>query len=214
MSGGKYAVNEIFLSLQGEGVRAGTPNVFVRFSGCNLSCSKEPGPRSPGGFDCDTEFVSGVEMTADEILAEASRLWADRAGSLREAAVIFTGGEPLLQLDGELLAAFKVGSWHTAVETNGSIPLVDRSPLLDWVTVSPKVAEHAVRQLYASEVKYVRGRGQGIPHTRVQAAHRLISPAFDGGVIRQETLSWCIDLVTRNPEWRLSVQQHKTWGVR
>lgn len=210
-----YRVNEIFLSLQGEGVRAGTANIFVRFSGCNLSCAVEPGPRSPGGFDCDTEFASGIEMTADDILGEASRLWADRAGSLRDAAVIFTGGEPLLQLDGELLVAFRRDvRWHVAVETNGSVPLGDREALVDWITVSPKVAEHAIRQLFASEVKYVRGRGQGIPRSRVKAAHRLISPAFDGGVVQQETLAWCIDLVTRNPDWRLSVQQHKLWGIR
>jgi hypothetical protein len=76
------------------------------------------------------------------------------------------------------------------------------------------VAEHAIRQRRADEVKYVRGYGQGIPKTVVEAAHRLISPAFDGPVVHERTLRWCIQLVKENPPWRLSIQQHKLWSVR
>ena len=195
-----YRVNEIFYSLQGEGVRAGTPNLFLRFSKCNLACSKET-----HDFDCDTEFESGRRMTAEEILDELGRLSAGCRW------VVLTGGEPGLQLDAVLVVALKAGGYRLAIETNGSVEL---PPGLDWVTVSPKVAEHAIRQRTADEVKYVRAYGQGIPETVVEADHRLISPAFDGDELDRRTLEWCIRLVEENPPWRLSVQQHKGWGVR
>jgi organic radical activating enzyme len=193
----------------GEGVRVGTANVFVRFSGCNLACGVEPGERSPGGFACDTEFVSGRPVSAVEILAECERLWPEgRAGK----SVIFTGGEPLLQLDRALVARFRATGWYTCIETNGTIDPTGLA--LSWITCSPKVAEHAVKCLRADEVKYVRGYGQGIPRPSCAATHLLISPAFDGGIVRRETFAWCQRLVLENPEWRLSVQQHKLWGIR
>jgi len=200
-----YRVNEVFYSLQGEGVRAGTPNVFVRFAGCNLECRVEPGPKSPGGFDCDTEFMSGRTLELDALV-----------GQIRDAApccrsVILTGGEPLLQYDDALFQALRSAGYYIAVETNGSIELQTG---VDWITVSPKVAEHAVRQLVADEVKYVREVGQAIPRPRCEAEHKLISPAFNGHGLKPETLAWCIELVKENPTWRLSVQQHKSWKLR
>lgn len=194
-----YRINEIFYSVQGEGVRAGTPNVFVRFSGCNLKCMAET-----HGFDCDTEFVSGRALSAEELFEEMRTV-----GPL--GWCIFTGGEPGLQLDAELVEKARSAGWKIAVETNGSIKL---PPGIDWVTVSPKVAEHAIRQLEADEVKYVRGYGQGIPKPRCDAAHKILSPPFAGDTLDRRALDWCIQLVKENPEWRLSVQQHKTWRVR
>ena len=196
----RYLVNEIFYSLQGEGVRAGTPNLFLRLSKCNLTCLKES-----HGFDCDTEFESGRWMTIGEILPELRQL------SETCDWVILTGGEPALQVDRELIDALHEAGYKLAIETNGSIEL---PPGIDWITVSPKVAEHAIRQRTAHEVKYVRGHGQGIPKTVVQAEHCLISPAFDGDRLDPRTLDWCIRLCKENPPWRLSVQQHKTWKVR
>lgn len=196
----QFSINEIFYSLQGEGVRAGTPNLFLRFSGCNQTCVVES-----HGFDCDTEFVSGRKMTAAEIVAELRALSPDCEW------VILTGGEPALQLDEHLIAALHAAGLKLAVETNGSLALPEG---IDWITVSPKVAEHAVRQLTADEVKYVRGYGQGIPKTVVKARHYVISPAFDGPRLERRTLEWCIKLVKENPPWRLSVQQHKIWNVR
>lgn len=198
-------VNEIFYSLQGEGVRTGTPNVFVRFSGCNLECTLEAGPRSPGGFDCDTEFVSGRNLTLKQLLEEM----ADAAPP--PGWCVLTGGEPGLQIDDALVGALHAHGWKVAVETNGTIVLPDA---IDWITVSPKVAEHKVQQLQAHEVKYVRGYGQKIPKPRCRAEHKLISPAFIGNEIDQHALAWCIQLVKENPTWRLSTQQHKAWKVR
>lgn len=201
-----YRINEIFYSIQGEGGRTGEPSIFIRFTGCNLRCAKEPSDRSPGGFDCDTEFESGRPMTDAEILAEVQRV----GGACRW--IVFTGGEPALQLTPELVRMFQKEKYQCAIETNGTIDISELG--LDWVCVSPKVAEHAIRQTAAHEVKYVRNVGQAIPRTRVRAELKYISPAFDAQGLDADTLFWCIELVKENPEWRLSVQSHKAWRVR
>jgi 7-carboxy-7-deazaguanine synthase len=200
-----YAINEVYLTTQGEGVRAGEPSVFLRFTGCNLRCAMEAGPRSPGGFDCDTEFESGRQLTRDEIVA-----WClAEAGACRW--IVMTGGEPALQVDDELCDALHAAGFTLAIETNGSIKVSDA---IDWVTVSPKVAEHCIRQLTASEVKYVRGYGQAIPKTRVIAEHYFISPAFCGLHVDRQAMDWCQKLIEENPKWKLSIQTHKLQGIR
>lgn len=195
-----YVINEWFYSLQGEGVRAGTANLFLRFSGCNQTCSVES-----HGFDCDTEFISGRKLSVEQILEELAA-----AGPGCEW-VVLTGGEPALQLDAPLIDALHSAGYRLAIETNGSIALPEG---LDWITVSPKVAEHAIRQRVADEVKYVRAYGQGIPKTAVEAEHKLISPAAVGDAVDARALAWCIKLVQENPQWRLSCQQHKFWHIR
>lgn len=196
----RYLVNEIFYSLQGEGVRAGTPNLFLRLARCNQSCRVES-----HGFDCDTEFESGRWLSGPEIVAEARRL-SSECGWL-----VLTGGEPGLQVDAELIDLLHQAGFRLAIETNGSVELPAG---IDWITVSPKVAEHAIRQRAAHEVKYVRGYGQALPRTVVAAEHYLLSPAFDGEELDRRALDWCIRLCRENPPWRLSVQQHKLWQVR
>jgi len=196
----RYYVNEIFYSLQGEGVRAGTPNVFLRFGRCNLECRRET-----EGFDCDTEFESGRWLEGPEILAEL------RACDHDCGWVVLTGGEPALQVDLDLIEALHAAGYRLAIETNGTRELPAG---IDWITVSPKVAEHAIRQRTADEVKYVRGYGQALPRTVVAAAHQVVSPAFDGAEVDARALDWCIRLCKDNPRWRLSVQQHKLWQIR
>jgi len=234
----KYVVNEVFYALQGEGVRAGIPHVFVRFTGCNLRCAKEASEKSPGGFDCDTEFESGRGLAFDELLEWIQRCRARGSGrpDVRGGWIVLTGGEPALQIDAEFCRRLHDEGFSLAIETNGSIelprrkaaaaesdsgsevdlPLADRLAgyAIDWITVSPKVAEHAIRQRVAHEVKYVRAYGQATPKTVVEALHYVISPAFEGEFLDPETLAWCKDLVKQDPRWRLSVQQHKGWRER
>lgn len=199
-----YAVNEIFYSLQGEGVRAGTPAIFVRFSGCNRQCRMLPGPLSIGGFDCDTEHEEHELMTANEILARCLAL------SDMDDWIVLTGGEPALQLDSKLIETLKL-SYRLAIETNGTIKLPEG---LDWITVSPKAPDEDIKQRTADEVKYVLSYGQTLPSVVVDARYRLLSPAFDGSKVDADTLGWCVGLVLANRGWRLSAQQHKGWGIR
>lgn len=214
----RYMVKEVFYSLQGEGVRAGTPNVFVRFAGCNLACNV-----ADHGFDCDTDFVGGTAYTADELAAEMRRV-ADPECDW----VIFTGGEPTLQLDRELVGFLRLDGWFMAIETNGTRG-IDYS--LDWVCVSPKPGT-TIAQLDADEVKVVLGPGQLLPDVTVKADHYLVSPAatvapcdHDGdceppacpgfsSYVPPEAIAWALRVCLDNPPWRLSVQQHKAWGVR
>nr|VFK22280.1 MAG: Organic radical activating enzyme [Candidatus Kentron sp. LFY] len=223
-----YRINEIFLSAQGEGKRQGDLSVFVRFTGCNLRCDIDPGPRSPGGFACDTEFVSGMRMYRRDILNRGETLWKTRSpkNPLLEIQasktscpkiscpkwMVFTGGEPMLQLDHGLVTLLHDHHWLIQIETNGTRRIPEEWKI-DWITVSPKVAEHALQQTLAHEVKYVRGYGQALPRTRVQARHRFISPAFDGTELDGETLQWCRGLVDGS-DWELSVQMHKIWNIR
>lgn len=201
-----FTINEVFGSLQGEGVRAGCPSIFVRFTGCNLRCDVEPGPLSPGGFACDTEFTSGRKLELPELLE-----WVKNEGGDCKW-IVLTGGEPGLQVDKPFVDFFHGHGYALAIETNGTICLDGLG--LDWITLSPKVAEHAIKQKTVTEIKYVRAWGQGIPKTDVKASHYLISPAFTGNELDRKTLDWCIQLCKENPKWRLSLQMHKFWHVR
>lgn len=210
----QYTVNEIFWSPQGEGIRAGEMSVFIRFTGCNLRCRMEQADDSPGGFDCDTEFASGRKLCAAEIVSEARLLVGkpDEWFAANKAWTVLSGGEPALQVDRELVDALHAAGFLCAIETNGSKDVTGLG--LDWITVSPKVAEHAIRQKTANEIKYVRGHGQAIPKPACQATYQIISPAFDGLTLDKRAVAWCLALIKENPEWRLSIQQHKTWSVR
>lgn len=196
----QYKVNEIFYSLQGEGARAGTANVFVRFSNCNLRCTRER-----EGFDCDTEFVSGKMLSLLELVKEIKQ------ASKNCRSVIFTGGEPALQIDDQLVTALKNENYYLAIETNGTKELPEG---IDWICVSPKTAEHTLRVKSANELKYVRRYGMALPEPSIEAEHYFVSPSFDADAIDSRDLEYCIELCQQNPKWRLSVQQHKIWKIR
>ena len=191
----KYKVNEIFLSLQGEGYWTGTPMVFLRLSGCNLSCPF-----------CDTDFSSFTEMTADEIVAEVLRL----AGECRKVCI--TGGEPLLQLDDELIMALHTAGFRIHLETNGTLDAPDD---IDWITVSPKAGSvHTV----VDELKLVFQKpDEGFieSFSSIPCEHFFLQPCDTGdpeknAVIVQE----CVDYIKSHPWWRLSLQTHKLIGIR
>lgn len=246
MSDKTYQCNEIFYSLQGEGVRAGTANVFIRFTRCNLKCSGEevaPGITQP---ICDTEFTSGRKVTLEEMAEWTGKQVGIALGctetprivryGLQESSfweepwIICTGGEPALQVDQAFCDFWHARGVRLAIETNGTIELPyaivgdgvcdgelineRKQYLFDWITVSPKVAEHCIKQRWASELKYVRSYGQGIPKPTCQAEHYLISPMAEGNLIHPDVMKWCQKLVLENPMWRLSVQQHKAWQMR
>jgi len=197
----RYSINEIFYSIQGEGVRAGTPNVFIRFAGCNLRCSVDG-----VGFNCDTDHAQGDPYALEDIIRSLEFMERDGCRN-----VVLTGGEPTLQVDGPLVDALKSLGWFIAIETNGTRDVVSG---IDWITVSPKVPEDQLVQLAANEVKYVIGPRGRFPESWVLADHYLISPAFNDSEVEPGALNWCVALVMANPGWRLSVQQHKAWRVR
>jgi len=201
-------VTEVFLSLQGEGARAGEASVFVRLSGCTAQYAC-----ATAGIVCDTEFESGRDLTLDALLAEVRAL----AGPVRW--IVWTGGEPTDQLTAEIVTAFRAAGFSQQIETSGVRPVPAG---LDWITVSPKVAEHILARhfplredgFHVDELKYVRHAGQAIPEPRLLARVRNLSPHADGDHLNRENVRHCIALVLAHPAWRLSVQQHKTWNVR
>jgi len=202
---GSYRVNEIFYSIQGEGAQTGIPYVFLRLSGCNLSCS-----RDVEGFDCDTEFVSGKDMSTEEILEALSAL---RGGAVPPGSwVCLTGGEPSLQIDDELITDLHDAGWKIAIETNGTNKLPDG---IDYVACSPKTAEHTLRVGDVDELRYVRNLNQQIPRPALKAKTLCISPACaPTGRYDSRVVDHCIQLVKDNPGWRLSLQTHKLLAVR
>lgn len=213
-----YRANETFLSIQGEGARVGTANVFLRFAGCNLTCS---GEEVDGQYQplCDTEFASGTPMSAAEIVSRAVELWGGTGPEDRW--VIATGGEPALQLDADLLDELHAAGFLVAAETNGTREL---PAAVDWISVSPKTAEHTLRVQHLpptrghrriDELRYVRHDGQAIPRPTLVADHRFVSPAWsDDAAETRRNVAWCVRLVKENPSWRLSAQLHKLWGAR
>jgi 7-carboxy-7-deazaguanine synthase len=195
-------VSEIFYSLQGEGARIGTPTIFIRLQGCSAknSCFKS-------GIVCDTEFESGKEMSIFEI----NEWIRNNADGCKE--ITWTGGEPLDQLTDEIISYFKEKGFFQAVETSG----IRKAPEgLDFICVSPKVAEHIVAKNFpdgVTELRYVRHKGQDIPQPSVNATHYWVSPHSDGFTINTENLKHCIDLCIKNPQWKLSIQNHKLWNI-
>jgi len=190
----KLNINEIFYSLQGEGIRAGTPNIFIRLSGCNLECKF-----------CDTEFISGKEFNVEEIL--------DYISKFNCKDIIWTGGEPTLQLNESTIQYFKDAGYFQAIETNGSNPIPKG---IDFISCSPKVAEHVLRKKvkWVNELRYVRNSFQSIPQPQIPADYYFLSPEFDGDKMNYQSLNNCIKLIKENPSWRLSIQQHKIWKVQ
>lgn len=212
-----YAVKEMFLTLQGEGLQAGRRAVFIRFAGCNLWSGREVDRADAQCRFCDTDFVGvdgagGGRFADGAALAARARAFWDtglEAEGTRPFAVI-TGGEPTLQLDAEAIAALKEHGFEIAIETNGT----NQVPAgVDWICVSPK-AGTAIVQRSGDELKLVWPQA-GIDPAELAGwdfRHRLVQPM--DGVGLGDTSQACIDFVLANPRWRLSVQTHKMIGVR
>lgn len=207
-----YSVKEIFYTLQGEGRQAGRAAVFCRFAGCNLWSGREADRAEAVCRFCDTDFVGtdgeggGRFASADDLAAAIDRAWR---GGPDGKFVVFTGGEPLLQLDAALLAAVKARGFTTSVETNGTLPAPEG---LDWICVSPK-AGAALVQRAGDELKLVFPQ-EGLDPAGLEGLsfHHFWLQPMDGPQLSTHTqaaVAYCL----AHPKWRLSLQTHKVIGI-
>lgn len=205
----KLRVNDIFYTIQGEGAHAGEAAIFIRLAGCNLSCEF-----------CDTAYETFREIDVSNILQSIPDIPCK--------TIVWTGGEPTLQLTHEMIAYFKSKGYSQAIETNGSVVVPYG---LDYVSCSPKVPIHILLtnlRYYPriGEFRYLVGRktmGDGIFPPSIallpKAEHYYVSPLFVGNAhekldLDKTNLQLAIDWVKANPEWKLTIQQHKIWNIR
>jgi 7-carboxy-7-deazaguanine synthase len=204
-----YSAKEIFYTLQGEGHHAGRPAVFCRFAGCNLWSGAEDSRASAVCQFCDTDFVGtdgeggGKFRDAETLAAAINRLWP--ASYPASKYVVFTGGEPLLQLDAALIKAMHRAGFEVAIETNGTLPVPAG---VDWVCVSPKMGAPLVVRA-GNEIKVVIPQaGQVLDDYASLAFDHYFVQAMDGP-LQKENLRMAIDYCKAHPQWKLSLQTHK-----
>jgi 7-carboxy-7-deazaguanine synthase (Cx14CxxC type) len=212
----KYSVKEIFYTLQGEGANTGRPAVFCRFAGCNLWSGREAHRAAAVCKFCDTDFVGtdgeggGVFHRPDELADAVNAKWPNANANGARRFVVFTGGEPLLQLDELLVASLHRRGFDVAIETNGTrLPPAG----VDWICVSPKAGADCVLRR-GNELKLVYPQAGVNPEelTGWSFEHYFLQP-MDGPDLARNTelaLQYCLE----HPRWRLSVQTHKLLGIR
>ncbi|AFU02655.1 7-carboxy-7-deazaguanine synthase [Nocardia brasiliensis] len=211
-----YQIKEIFYTLQGEGGQAGRPAVFCRFSGCNLWSGRESGRARAVCSFCDTDFVGtdgtgGGTFRDTASLTEAVRAaWKGEVHARAVPMVVCTGGEPLLQLDQQLVDSFHAAGFYVAVETNGTRP----APAgLDWICVSPK-AGTTLTITEGDELKLVYPQPEAPPARFENLGFRKLRlQPMDGPDLVANTRS-AIEYCLNYPQWQLSVQSHKYLGIR
>lgn len=204
-----YSIKEMFYTLQGEGAQAGRPAVFCRFAGCNLWSGRELDRATAICRFCDTDFVGtdgeggGKFGDAESLAKTINALWPISYPASKY--VVFTGGEPLLQLDTELIAAMHEHGFEIAIETNGTLPVPHE---VDWVCVSPKMGAQLIVQK-GNELKVVIPQDDQslATYEALDFDHFFVQP-MDGPVVEQNT-RLAIDICKRNPKWKLSLQTHK-----
>ena len=207
-----YAVKEAFLTLQGEGMQAGSRAVFLRFAGCNLWTGREQDRAVAICNFCDTDFVGtdrvggGKFADADALAAQVAAIWGEHA---EHRLVVITGGEPMLQLDAALIDALHGQGFRVAVESNGTLPA---SPGIDWLCVSPKAGSEVV-QRSGDELKLVWPQ-PGIDPAQLETwefNHFLVQPM--DCATGEGALQAAIALAMERPRWRLTLQTHKIVGL-
>ena len=216
-----YTVKELFPTLQGEGAHTGRAAVFCRFAGCNLWSGREEDRATAICKFCDTDFVGsdgdggGKFDTAQDLANAIESSWRSTSAGPQQRYVVFTGGEPLLQLDEALIAELHQKGFEVAIETNGTIKVPKG---VDWVCVSPKAGSDLI-VLQANELKLV------IPQEghdslekllarfeKMDYRNRFLQP-IDGPNLKINT-ELAISLCQKRPLWRLSLQSHKLVGIR
>lgn len=216
-----YTVKELFPTLQGEGAHTGRAAVFCRFTGCNLWSGREEDRATAVCQFCDTDFVGfdgdggGKFETANDLADAIEQAWLSTQAGPQQRYVVFTGGEPLLQLDKDLIDALHHKGFELAIETNGTLKV----PVgVDWVCVSPKAGADLV-VLQADEIKLVipQSGHQNLENLlarfeKMDYRHRYLQP-MDGAQLAENT-QLAIQLCQKRPLWRLSMQTHKIIGIR
>jgi 7-carboxy-7-deazaguanine synthase (Cx14CxxC type) len=208
-----YAVKEIFLTLQGEGAHAGRAAVFCRFSGCNLWSGREEDRAAAACSFCDTDFVGmdgtlgGRYGSADELARTIAAEWS---ASRSNRYVVLTGGEPLLQVDKALIDALHAVGFEIGIETNGTIVPPEG---IDWLCVSPKGGTD-LRITKGHELKLVYPQSDARPEDFKDLAFERFSLQPMDGPDAAGNTARAIDYCLRHPQWRLSLQTHKTLGIR
>ena len=210
----KYAVKELFYTLQGEGANAGRAAVFCRFAGCNLWSGREEDRASAVCQFCDTDFLGtngfgGGQFCSAELLARAvASAWPSN-GTRARRLVVCTGGEPLLQLDESLVSALHNAGFEVAIETNGTLA----APLgVDWICVSPKAGADLVLRA-GQELKLVFPQVGAEPRQfeNLEFEHFFIQPM--DGPSRESNTRLASQYCLAHPKWRLSLQLHKIVGI-
>lgn len=210
-----YSVKEMFYTLQGEGFHSGRPAVFCRFTGCNLWSGREQDRTQAVCTFCDTDFIGTDGLNGDKFKTEsalAERINAFWPKNQGHKFVVFTGGEPALQLSSELVIALQKLGFECAVESNGTLEL---PPELDWVCISPKgKADIVIKE--CDELKLVFPQPDAPParFDAIRATHRYLSPLNDWTQQNlvpsvhpntQQCIQYCMD----QPKWKLTIQSHK-----
>jgi 7-carboxy-7-deazaguanine synthase len=209
-----YAVKEIFLTLQGEGVHAGRRAVFLRFAGCNLWTGREEDRATAVCQFCDTDFVrmdgeNGGRYDSDALAAKVAYLWGEGTA---HRYVVLTGGEPMLQVDDALVDALHANGFEIAIESNGTLPT---HPGIDWLCISPKAGSDVV-QKSGNELKLVWPQaGSDIMALETwEFEHFLLQPMDSGNIITNDfNRNAAIEQAMLRPKWRISLQNHKLLGL-
>ncbi len=207
-----YSVKEIFKTLQGEGGQAGRAAVFCRFSGCNLWTGREEDRADATCNFCDTDFVGtdgvggGKFNDANALCDALVKCWGT---TTERRLVVFTGGEPLLQLDDAVINTVHKAGFEIAIETNGTLPA---PASIDWICVSPK-ANAELKQKTGKELKLVYPQ-DGVSPSDFEALpfdHFWLQPM--DGAKRVENTALAVEFCMNNPRWRVSLQTHKLMGI-
>lgn len=211
-----YLIKEIFYSIQGEGFYSGRPAVFCRFAGCNLWSGKENDRELAVCKFCDTDFVGcdgpeGGEFSGTEQLIERiCNLWPEKNLKTVRPFVVCTGGEPLLQLDTELIEALHSKGWEVAVETNGTLL---PPPGIDWICVSPKVsAELLLRSGHELKLIFPQPGAEPEKYEMLDFPHFFLQPLDSSE--RELNTQMALEYILAHPQWRLSLQIHKILSIK
>lgn len=211
-----YIVKEIFYSIQGEGFYTGRPAVFCRFAGCNLWSGREEDRQNAICKICDTDFVGddgpegGRYNTSEELAGKIRALWPEQHEKSLRPLVVFSGGEPLLQLDKNLNSALHEQNFEIAVETNGTILPPDG---IDWICVSPKAgAPLLIRSGQELKLVYPQEGAEPEKYAMLNFQHFFIQPLDSPD--RENNTRLALNYVLSHPQWRLSLQVHKILGIK